>query len=263
MMPAWSHHHLRLAGLLALLCVLAVALAGFGGSAQSSSPPAEPLTVGPVTDFSASIDGAAPGSVCLTWSAAENAQVHFIYYIEKKELDARNWAAGRMRAFNGTEATVDGLTADRTYYFAARGMLWDFGKFEAVWGDWVYWETATPATRPTGKFNSCQLGVLFDDIINKTERREAFSEVKESNIGFSALDDMKGLRSEFVASETETELWYALVKLSNARRDRHLRVRSVYGGLEEPEHKAHVFPRRFTCCPITRTSKIRHFLSRR
>ncbi len=46
---------------------------------------------------------------------------------------------------------------------------------------------------------------------------------------------MKKLRSEFVASETETELYYALIKLSNARRDRHLRVHPVEGGLRPPE----------------------------
>ena len=81
------------------------------------------------------------------------------------------------------------------------------------------------------------LGALFDEIINKTERREAFSEIKEKNIGFSAIGDMKALRDEFVASETELDLWFALVKLSNARRDRHLRVRPVDGGLQPPEEQ--------------------------
>ena len=46
---------------------------------------------------------------------------------------------------------------------------------------------------------------------------------------------MKKLRTEFIASKTEAEIWYALVKLSNARRDRHLRVIPVYGGLNPPE----------------------------
>ncbi|MDE3258693.1 MAG: hypothetical protein OYM47_12730 [Gemmatimonadota bacterium] len=70
--------------------------------------------------------------------------------------------------------------------------------------------------------SSRQLEQLFDEIIRKTEEREAFSEVKERNMSFSALEDMKRLRSEFVASKTEAELFYALVKLSNARRDNHL-----------------------------------------
>ena len=76
---------------------------------------------------------------------------------------------------------------------------------------------------------------LFDEIISKTEQREAFSVIKERNIGFSALEDMKKLRAEFIASETEADLYFALVKLSNARRDKHLRVRPVEGGLQPPE----------------------------
>lgn len=90
---------------------------------------------------------------------------------------------------------------------------------------------------PAQEFSTEELEVLFDEIISKTERREAFSDIKESNIGFSALEDMKKLRSEFVASRTETELYYALVKLSNARRDRHLGVSTVPGGLQPPEQR--------------------------
>ena len=80
-----------------------------------------------------------------------------------------------------------------------------------------------------------QLGELFDEIIEKTERREAFSEVKEETQSYSALGAMKDLRSEFVAAKTEADLFFALVKLSNARRDRHLSVNPVDGGLAVPE----------------------------
>ena len=85
------------------------------------------------------------------------------------------------------------------------------------------------------ELSAIQLRALFDEIISKTEQREAFSEIKESNIGFSALGDMKKLRSEFTAVETETELYDALWKLSNARRDAHLRISPVDGGLQGPE----------------------------
>ena len=88
---------------------------------------------------------------------------------------------------------------------------------------------------PSASFSTGELEALFDEIVNKTEQREAFSEIKEKNIGFSALEDMNALRSEFVASRTETDLYYALMKLSNARRDRHLRVEPVDGGLQRPE----------------------------
>ncbi len=80
-----------------------------------------------------------------------------------------------------------------------------------------------------------QLETLFDEIIAKTERREAFSEIKERAGGFSALEEMRALREEFVAAETEEDLFYALVRLSNARRDRHLSVNPVEGGLTVPE----------------------------
>ena len=100
---------------------------------------------------------------------------------------------------------------------------------------------------PEREFSTGQLEALFDDIISKTERREAFSEVKESNIGFSAIEDMKKLRSEFVASRTGTDLYYALSKLSNARRDTHLGVGPVDGGLLAPDRECvsapiHVLP---------------------
>ena len=96
----------------------------------------------------------------------------------------------------------------------------------------------TPLPFPVSRrLGSVDLERLFDEIISKTEQREAFSEVKEANVGFSALADMKKLRSEFIASETELELYYALVKLSNARRDRHLRVLPVTGGLAFPQQR--------------------------
>ena len=88
------------------------------------------------------------------------------------------------------------------------------------------------------EISSIQLHELFDEIIRKTEQREAFSEAKERNIGFSALEDMKKLRGEFIASENEPELYDALWKLSNARRDAHLRVSTVDGGIEaSPEQE--------------------------
>ena len=79
--------------------------------------------------------------------------------------------------------------------------------------------------------------ILFDDIIRKTEEREAFSPVKEANVGFSAIEDMRALRSEFAAAETDEDLWFALVKLSNVRRDRHLGIRTAEGGLPGPERR--------------------------
>ena len=90
---------------------------------------------------------------------------------------------------------------------------------------------------PSRRLGNVDLETLFDEIISKTERREAFSEVKEANIDFSAIGDMKALRDEFLSAETELDLYFALVKLNNARRDAHLRVRTVDGGLPGPEDR--------------------------
>ena len=99
-------------------------------------------------------------------------------------------------------------------------------------------ELGLPDCSAIPEMSSIQLGMLFDEIIRKTEQREAFSEVKERNIGYSALKDMKRLRDEFIASETEPDLYDSLWKLSNARRDAHLRVSTVDGGIEaSPERE--------------------------
>ncbi|MEE3151138.1 MAG: hypothetical protein VX300_02580 [Acidobacteriota bacterium] len=76
---------------------------------------------------------------------------------------------------------------------------------------------------------------LFDQILDMTENREAFSPLKEGAMGYSPLDDMRGLRPEVVDAETEADLYYALVKLSNARRDHHLTVTPAEAGLRPPQ----------------------------
>ena len=74
-------------------------------------------------------------------------------------------------------------------------------------------------------------GELFDSIVAMTERREAFSPIKERNLSFAPLDEMRALRSEIVNASTEEELFFALTRLSNARRDHHLSVTRVEQGL--------------------------------
>ncbi len=72
---------------------------------------------------------------------------------------------------------------------------------------------------------------LFDTILARTERREAFSPLKEAAMSYRPLDEMAALRDQVVAADTEEELYYALVRLSNARRDHHLSVTPVAAGL--------------------------------
>ena len=74
-------------------------------------------------------------------------------------------------------------------------------------------------------------GALFDTIIARTERREAFSPVKNERLGLDPLAAMMALRNEVVSAGTDDELYYALARVSHARRDRHLDVILVPGGL--------------------------------
>jgi hypothetical protein len=76
---------------------------------------------------------------------------------------------------------------------------------------------------------------LFDTILARTARREAFSPPKEAALAFDPLESMRALRSRVVEAETEAELFYALAAVSHARRDRHLDVALVPGGLQLPD----------------------------
>lgn len=76
---------------------------------------------------------------------------------------------------------------------------------------------------------------LFDTIVARTERREAFSPVKNAALGFDPIQSMLAVRDDFIAAETEEELFYALSRVSAARRDRHLSLALVPGGLEVPD----------------------------
>ncbi len=72
---------------------------------------------------------------------------------------------------------------------------------------------------------------LFDYIYDKTLEREAFSPIKDSILGLNVAEEMSRFRDELIEAETAEELYYALLKISNARKDRHLTVSLVDGGL--------------------------------
>ena len=72
---------------------------------------------------------------------------------------------------------------------------------------------------------------LFDSILAMTARREAFSAPKEESLGFEPLEAMEVLRDDVVEADSEEALFYALTRLSNARRDRHLSVALVDLGI--------------------------------
>jgi len=73
---------------------------------------------------------------------------------------------------------------------------------------------------------------LFDYIIEKTKTREAFSPIKNKIMAFDPLEEMMAYREEMIKADTDEELFKVLMKISNARRDRHLSISTIDGGLE-------------------------------
>ena len=73
---------------------------------------------------------------------------------------------------------------------------------------------------------------LFDYLLTKTLERESFSPVKNRALDLDVEKAMRRYREELLAADTDEKLYYALVKISNARKDRHLRVSLVEGGLK-------------------------------
>ena len=76
--------------------------------------------------------------------------------------------------------------------------------------------------------------VLFDSLVEKIMSREAFSDVKNDALGLSFPDALLVHRQRFADAGTDEALYWALVALSNARKDRHLDVEPVAGGLRIP-----------------------------
>ncbi|MBO6575494.1 MAG: hypothetical protein JJ896_10865 [Rhodothermales bacterium] len=79
----------------------------------------------------------------------------------------------------------------------------------------------SPATR----------AALFDLVSAWTLIREARSPAKEAALAVNVEHDMGRLRDTVIGAQTEEDLFYALSRVSNVRRDGHLQVRPVPGGL--------------------------------
>ena len=89
------------------------------------------------------------------------------------------------------------------------------------------------AEAPSAKVGTPEMrAALFDTIMARTERREAWSPIKNQNLGFDPVQAMHAVRDDVVSAETEEDLYYAIAKLSHARRDRHLDLLLAPGGLE-------------------------------
>lgn len=86
---------------------------------------------------------------------------------------------------------------------------------------------------------------LFDELVRKTRAREAWSKPKNVALGLDPEAAMQACRAAFEAATTQQDLICALVRLSCSRRDRHLSVRSVKGGLQATGRTRGSLPVRF------------------
>lgn len=95
--------------------------------------------------------------------------------------------------------------------------------------------TAVPAAPVVPALGTAeQRARLFAEIWDKTARREAFSPIKNERLALDVEAAMRAFEPELLAAGDDVELFYALVKISNARKDRHLKVKPVPGGLVVP-----------------------------
>jgi hypothetical protein len=76
---------------------------------------------------------------------------------------------------------------------------------------------------------------LFDDIVRLTLDREAFAPEKLRDLNIRFESQAQELKQSFVEASTEADLLRALQRLSNLRKDGHLRVETVDGGLRYPD----------------------------
>ena len=73
---------------------------------------------------------------------------------------------------------------------------------------------------------------LYEELVASIMETEAFSPTKIERMGVSYPEDFERLRETFRAADDDEALFYAIVKLSNLRHDRHLAVSPVEGGLK-------------------------------
>ena len=73
---------------------------------------------------------------------------------------------------------------------------------------------------------------LFDDILKKIVVRDAFVPIKLERLGVNVREDILRYRDEMITADTDEKLLYAIMKINNARKDPHVRVKMVDDGLQ-------------------------------
>jgi hypothetical protein len=98
-------------------------------------------------------------------------------------------------------------------------------------GSDLAFDPGTPADR----------AALFDFLVESTMEWDAFASLPNHPYyqahpkGINVREKMYRYRDELIAADTDEKLWYALWKISNARKDTHLRVVETDGGLVVPD----------------------------
>lgn len=79
---------------------------------------------------------------------------------------------------------------------------------------------------------------LFDHLVEVTMERDAYASLaehpthSEHPAGVDVVAEMEQYREELLQATSDEEFWFALRKISNVRRDRHLGVSAVEGGVD-------------------------------
>lgn len=83
---------------------------------------------------------------------------------------------------------------------------------------------------------------LFDFLVQSTLEWDAFASLPNHPYyrthpkqGLDVVGEMERYRDELIAADTDEKMWFVLHKISNARKDRHLNVEEVEGGLVVPD----------------------------
>ncbi len=84
---------------------------------------------------------------------------------------------------------------------------------------------------------------LFDFLLEATLQREALSPIKQQHLQIDVETEMRKFRDDLISADSSESLLYALIKISNARRDRHLSVQPVDGGIWPARWGAGQLPR--------------------
>lgn len=100
-------------------------------------------------------------------------------------------------------------------------------------------------TKTSGVSTAEDREALFDYILEKTMERESFSPIKNQKLNLDVKANMMQFREEMIAADTDEKLFNVLVKISNARKDRHLNVGLVEDGLRLENTEERHAPIRF------------------